>query len=426
MRFNAYDVKSNKPASTFVDCTGLRICNPTLPSYAQAIIAPVSASQNVWEVALEAGIPVIKNVPLIQNFDINLAGRYTTYSVSGAVQTWKIGFNWNVVDELRFRGTTSIDIRAPTLDDLFRPATLLQNVFNGDLHIPVATPAGQPQQYDNYTATYSSQGNANLVPEVSRTYTAGVVWTPDFIRGLTVSLDYFRIHLANAIGSIGPSTTIQTLCENSGGTSIYCANYQRPLPFSDHTTANRVTRLFTFNLNTASQSTEGWDFETNYAWDMADIVQGWNGSWTGRLLATYQPVINKSVLIPGQPFSRIPDPSTRVTWMLNYTLNDWTFGLQDSWVSGFSQVSGPITATTGNWVNPHVNSWNQIDLNMSRNFQVDGADMTGYFVVQNALNAQPALVPNGTIGQIYSTYQSGYNGQSPMGRYFTIGLRANL
>ena len=426
MRFNAYDVVSNKPASTFVDCTGLRICNPFLPSYAQAIIAPVSATQNVWEVAAEVGVPVIKDVPLIQAFELNLAGRYTNYSVSGAVQTWKVGFNWNVVDSVRFRGTTSIDIRAPTLDDLFRPATLLQNVFNGDLHIPIATPVGQPQQYDSYTATYSSQGNSKLVPEVSRTYTAGVVWTPDYIPGLTVSLDYFRIHLANAIGSVGPSNTIQTLCENSGGTSIYCANYQRPLPFSDRTTANRVTRLYTFNLNTASQSTEGWDFEANYGWDMADIVAGWDGSWTGRLLATYQPVINKSVLIPGQPFSRIPDPSTRVTWMLNYSLGDWGLGLQDSWVSGFSQVAGPITSTTNNWVSPHVNSWNQIDLNISRKFGLSGMDMTSYFTVQNILNAQPAYVPNGTIGQIYPTYQSGYNGQSPMGRYFTIGLKANL
>ena len=113
-----------------------------LPSYAQAIIAPVSASQNVWELAGEVGVPVIKDVPLIQAFDLNMAGRYTNYSVSGAVQTWKIGFNWNVIDSLRFRGTTSIDIRAPTLDDLFRPATLLQNVFNGDLHIPIATASG--------------------------------------------------------------------------------------------------------------------------------------------------------------------------------------------------------------------------------------------------------------------------------------------
>lgn len=418
MRFNAYDVGSNVPSSTFVDCTGLRLCSTSLPSYAQSILQPIHASQNVWEVALETNVPVIKDVPLIQAFDITAAGRYTNYSVSGAVQTWKVGFNWNVVDSLRFRGTTSIDIRAPTLDDLFRPATLVQNVFNGDQHLSGAA--------QNYTTTYSSQGNSKLVPEVSRTYTVGTVWTPDFIPGLTVSLDYFRIHLANAIGSIAPGNTIQALCEASGGTSVYCNNYQRPLPFSDHTPANQANRLYTFNLNTASTKTEGWDFEANYGWQMSDLISNWNGSWTGRLLATYQPVINNSVLFPGAPFTRTPDPSTRITMMLNYTLNDWSLGLQDSWVSGFSQVSGPVTTTINNWINPHVNSWNQIDANISRNFEVDGADMTGYFVVQNVFNAQPAYVPNGTIGQWYPTYTSGYSVQSAMGRYFTIGLKANL
>ena len=426
MRFNAYDVQSNVPSSTFVDCTGLRICNPALPSFAQSIIQPIHATQNVWELAAEANVPLIADAPLIQHFDLNLAGRYTTYSVSGSVQTWKVGFNWNVVDSLRFRGTTSIDIRAPTLDDLFRPATLLQNVFNGDQHLSGAAA--------NYTTTFSSQGNPALVPEVSRTYTVGAVWTPDFIPGLTVSLDYFRLHLANAIGSIAPTTTIQTLCEQSGGTSIYCNNYHRPLPFSDHTAANQADRLFTFNLNTASQKTEGWDFETNYAWAMSDFVEGWQGSWNGRLLATYQPVINNSVLFPGAPFTRTADPSTRVTMLLNYTLNDWSVGLQDTWVSGFSQVTGPVLplgsalapAGLNQWVSPHVNSWNQVDANITRNFTMDGTDMAAYFVVQNMLNAQPAYVPNGTIGQIYSSYQSGYNGQSPMGRYFTVGLRASL
>jgi iron complex outermembrane receptor protein len=430
-RFNAYNINSNVPSSTFVDCTGLRICNPALPSYAQSIIQAVHASQNVWEFALETEVPVIANVPLIQHFDLNMAGRYTDYSVSGSVQTWKIGFNWNVVDSLRFRGTTSIDIRAPTLDDLFRPPTLVQNVFT-DLHVPTG-----PTTFQSNTTTFSSQGNPALVPEVARTYTVGAVWTPDFIPGLTVSLDYYRIHMANAIGSIAPSTTIQTLCEASGGTSIYCANYQRPLPFSDHTSANFATKLFTFNLNTASTKTEGWDFESNYAWQMSDMVDDWKGSWNARLLATYEPVINNSVLIPGQPFTRSIDSSTRITTFLNYTLNDWNLGIEDEWVSGFSQVAGPVlpagsaqaAAGLNNWVNPHVNSWNQVDANITRNFTMDGTDMAAYFVVQNLLNAQPAYVPNGTIGQIYPTAQtglSGYSVQSPMGRYFTVGLKANL
>ena len=419
-RFNAYDIGTNVPSSTFVNCTGLRLCSPLLPSYSQTVLQSVHASQNVWELALETELPLVKDVPLIQSFGLNLAGRYTDYSVSSSVQTWKIGFNWNVVDSLRFRGTTSIDIRAPTLNDLFQPATILENVFT-DLHVNL--PDGT--HYAGTTA-FSSQGNPNLVPEVARTYTVGAVWTADFISGLTVSLDYFRIHLANAIGQIAPSTTIQALCEASGGTSIYCANYRRPLPFSDHGIANFATTLFTFNENTASVETEGWDFETNYDWQMSDLVEEWKGSWNARWLATYQPVIQNSVLYPGAPFTRIPDPSTRITAFLNYTLNDWSLGLEDSWVSGFSQVAGPVTATINNWVNPHVNAWNTVDLNISRNFEMTGTNMTGYFVVQNLFNAQPAYVPNGTIGQWYPVYTSGYSVQSPMGRYFTIGIRASL
>ena len=158
---------------------------------------------------------------------------------------------------------------------------------------------------------------------------------------------------------------------------------------------------------------------------MSDLVEDWKGSWSTRLLATYQPVIQKLVLFPGAPFTRQPASSTRVTTFLNYTLNDWTLGLEDSWISGFSQVAGPVTSIANNWVNPHVNSWNQVDLNISRNFQMVGADMTGYFVVQNFFNAQPAYVPNGTIGQVYPTFYSAYNAQSAMGRYFTIGIRAD-
>jgi hypothetical protein len=95
-------------------------------------------------------------------------------------------------------------------------------------------------------------------------------------------------------------------------------------------------------------------------------------------------------------------------------------------MSGFSQVAGPVTPAINNWVNPHVNAWNQVDVNVTRDFTMEGADMSAYLVVQNLFNAQPAYVPNGTIGQWYPTYTSGYSVQSAMGRYFTIGLRANL
>ena len=75
---------------------GLENLQPKLPLWAQNVVAPVHASNNVWEVAGEADVPLLKDFPLAENFDLNLAGRYTDYSTSGSVQTWKIGMNWQV------------------------------------------------------------------------------------------------------------------------------------------------------------------------------------------------------------------------------------------------------------------------------------------------------------------------------------------
>jgi iron complex outermembrane receptor protein len=412
VRFNDYTVVANAPVTT-VDCTGLRICSSTLPLYAQPVVAPVHASNNVWEIAGEAVVPLLKNLPLIRSLDANLAGRYTNYSTSGPVQTWKIGLDYIAVEELRFRGTTSVDIRAPTLNDLFQQAQVGVTGFS-DLHTST-----------NSTTFNVTQGNPSLTPEVSRTYTVGAVWTPDFLPGLTTSLDYFRIHMKNAIGQIqAANLSVQGLCESSGGASPYCALYQRPFAFSNTTPANYPTKIFTQNLNTASVQTEGFDFETNYRFSMSDLVEDWAGSWSVRALATYQPVL-QSVAFPGAPTVRVSGigalngPKTRFTAFLNYSLGDWSIGLQDRWLGGFSQV----TQAGQVWLNPHVRSFNVVDLNIERKFKAGGTDLSAYLVVQNLIDARPDLVPSMTnIGLNYPVAP----GQDIMGRYFTIGLRANL
>jgi outer membrane receptor protein involved in Fe transport len=405
-RFQDYTVTANAPIKN-VDCTGLRICSPSLPLYAQGVLAPVSASANVWEIAAEMEVPLLKDVPLARRLALNLAGRYTDYSTSGAVETWKVGLDYAIVDSLRLRGTTSIDIRAPTLSDFNQPPTVVVVGFN-DLHTSI-----------NSTTFQISQGNVNLKPEVSRTYTVGAVWTPESVPNLTMSLDYFRIHMNNAIGSISPgSTSTQTLCEASGGTAPYCSLYQRPLSFSDRSPANYPTRIFALSLNTASIRTEGFDFETDYSFEMSDLVSGWAGSWQARGLLSYQPVL-QSVAFPGAAVVKTIGPKTRATMFLTYTLNDWTIGLQDRWMSSFGKASqiGQV------YEQPEVGSYNSIDVNITRAFEMGGTDLSAYFVVQNALNTVPPLY--------ISSANTGYdpmaiNGESIMGRYFTIGIRANL
>jgi outer membrane receptor protein involved in Fe transport len=408
MRFNDYTVDSNASPTATVDCTGLRLCSSATPAWAQNTVAKVHASNNVWEFAGELNVPLLKDLPLVQSLDANLAGRYTDYSTSGSVQTWKIGLDYHITDDVRLRGTTSIDIRAPTLNDLFSP---VQNSVTGftDLHTQT-----------NGSLFISSTGNPNLVPEVARTYTAGVVYTPTYVAGLTMSLDYYHINLKNAIGSISATNTqIQNICEQSNGTSPYCVLFIRPFPFADHTPANYPTHVLSENLNTAYTAVEGFDFETDYQFDMADVVDNWDGALSLRLLANYQPV-NITQQFTGAAVTKAVFPHGHVTGFVNYTVGDWSVGLQDRWISGFSKANLPTII----FAQPHVNSVNYVDFNLERKFTIDDAQLSAYFTVQNVIN---------TLSPVFSTtagapgiFYPVPSGEDVMGRYFTIGLRAAL
>jgi len=411
-RWNDYTVTNNAPVAN-VDCTGLRICSASLPLFAQPVVPPMHAANNVWEIAGEANIPLLQGAWFGRRANLNLAGRYTDYSSSGSVQTWKIGLDYAVTEAWRLRGTTSVDIRAPTLNDLFQPAQVGVIGFS-DIH--TAT---------NSTAFNVTQGNAALTPEISHTYTAGIVWTPGFATDLSASVDYFRIRIKNAIGQIpATSISVQDLCESSGGTSPFCALYQRPYPFSDTLPENYPSRIFTLNLNTAEVETEGFDTEVNYHFAMHDVIAAWGGDVAIRLLGTYQPVL-QSIAFAGAPvvqesgIGASNGPKTRITLFVNYALQDWSFGVQERWLSGFSQV----TQAGQVWLNPDVRSFNIFDADVERKFRYADTDLSAYLVIQNLFAAQPDLVPSMTnIGLNYPVAP----GQDIIGRYFTIGVRANL
>ena len=241
MRWRTYNMKTNALPTDFVNCTGLRLCTqnggaaPAL--YTQNINAPVSVGDNVWETALEFNVPLLKDFPLAQDLNADIAGRYTDYSISGVAESWKIGINDKINETIRLRGTMSFDIRAPNLNDLYQPVGISSTGFNDLL-----TTA-------NNSTQLVTKGNAALTPEVAHTYTLGVVLTPDFIPGFTTSLDYYQTHMSNAITSISYQTTsVQQLCIASAPAynSPYCSLAIRPIAPGQPgytSTANYPTRF---------------------------------------------------------------------------------------------------------------------------------------------------------------------------------------
>jgi hypothetical protein len=122
--------------------------------WVQNTVAPVDVDNHVYEGALELNVPLLKEVKGFQDLSANLAYRYTKYSSFDAVDSWKIGLNWQIVDSFRIRSTYSSDIRAPNLNDLYQPAGVTSSSYNDRLT------GGSAQGM-----RLASRGNPLLTPE---------------------------------------------------------------------------------------------------------------------------------------------------------------------------------------------------------------------------------------------------------------------
>jgi outer membrane receptor protein involved in Fe transport len=329
------------------------------------------------------------------------------------VETWKIGLDWHVNDDIRFRGTTSVDIRAPTLNDLFSPQVSNSGPFLDPL-----------TNYNPGGIQTVSGGNPNLVPESSRTYTGGIVLTPTWIPGLTMSADYYQIKLKNAITNIsGSNTAIANLCIASGGTSPFCALYVRPFPYTNTTPANYPTLLYSEKLNAAFNVTEGQDYEIDYGFDMADISD-LSGVVNLRALLNVAPV-NTTSSFPGAPVNHTNQPKGHATFFGDYTLGNWSVDAQWHYFSGGSnvQVFGPGRTY---YAQDRYGSFSTVDFTLTRRIDLgDGSATFAYFNVQNAFDSVPPYTV-GSSGNPGSIFGGIPQGEDVMGRYFTIGIRGDL
>jgi outer membrane receptor protein involved in Fe transport len=197
---------------------------------------------NVTEYFGELLVPILKDIPAIQELNLELGGRLSDYSTTGNSYTYKILGDWKVNDYIRVRGGYNRAERAPNVAELY--LALEQNFgtsTGGDVCSrrnaqswsanPTANPnaarvealcrvlmnraspnaatqfydsgAVQPAPGDGF-AFPSLQGNPNLAPETADTWTAGVVlsspFQSDFLRRLRLSVDYYNIKVDDAIG----------------------------------------------------------------------------------------------------------------------------------------------------------------------------------------------------------------------------------
>lgn len=267
-RTQRLNLTTNADLATQIDTTGLRAPAGSSP-FAYQTFGTAKGDENVKEGFAEISAPLLRDLRFTKSLEANGAVRFTDYSTSGSVTTWKAGGVWTPVsDDFRFRLTRSRDIRAPTLYELFAsPSQEAASFFDVHTGIQAFVP-------------FQSSGNPDLKPEKGNTLTFGAVFQPEFIPNLTVTLDYFRTKITGSIQTLDRSVA-NDVCEASGGTSPTCALFVRPLPFSDTSIANFPTLVVTSPVNIAAAKINGIDAEATYLTDLGP------GQLTTRFLGTF-------------------------------------------------------------------------------------------------------------------------------------------
>lgn len=226
----------------------------------------IQGSFNVKEAYGELAVPLLRDAPLAQSVDLNLAVRYTDYSSSGGVTTWKAGATWDVTDSVRLRATRSRDIRAGNLGELFTPTAV------------AVTNVRDPRDSSVTPIPVTTQGNVSLAPEEADTLTLGLVYQPQWLDGLRLSVDYYDIKINGQIGTLSADDILRQCFLDKNQT--FCD----AVTLGSNSQVTGIVRQFE---NLDRFKTRGLDLEAAYQVSVGDLFSDGEGTLNLRVLGNY-------------------------------------------------------------------------------------------------------------------------------------------
>lgn len=407
--------RSNTDPSTPLDVPFLRAvpAGRSLLQFSSTNVGSAVGDVTVKEAFGEIAVPVFDSS--LGTFDLNGAARYTDYSTSGGVTTWKVGGTYTISD-VRLRATLSRDIRAPSLFELFSGPTANRAPFT-DIHI--LGPDGTPGLPGN--VIYFNRGNPDLDPERATTFTVGVGWQPSFIPGFTASVDYFRIKLKDAIGGIGVGQIVDE-CEESNGTGPTCQFIDRPFPFENRDPENYPSSISTVPFNLALQKVEGIDYEFAYRTDLGAGLSGDGAQVSLRLIGTHlisdESQSNEGATVQ-QSNNSGANTKNRANLILNYEDGPVRLNTQARYIGPRKRTQSPTVFYRDDENN--IPSRTYVDTTIAYGFTLADVDMEAYLTVNNLFDRTfPVFAPGCQPTQCLPTDSGIYD---VVGRFYSFGLR---
>jgi outer membrane receptor protein involved in Fe transport len=276
------------------------------------------------------------------------------------------------------------------------------------------SPAGQ--------YNFNQGGNQNLDPETSDTITYGIVFTPRFAPGLSVSVDYFDIEVEDLISTFGAANTLDAC-----------------YTFSDDAACSRISRnaagqlwiglgnVDDLNTNIGGLQTSGVDLNLNYT----GLDIGSMGSLSFNLTGTF---LNELITDPGAAgfpafdcvglhagtcvasLTTAVNPEIRTRFRIGWE-TPWNvdLALTHRYISAISQEGA-----AANRIDRHFDAESYFDLFGSWNVTDQANVRLG---INNVLDNDPQINASvGTTGN-GNTYPQVYDA---LGRYIFAGLTVKL
>ncbi|WP_179046162.1 TonB-dependent receptor plug domain-containing protein [Sphingobium lactosutens] len=343
-------------------------------------LRPYRGTINVKEGYAELAVPVLKDSALGKSLDLNGAVRYTDYSTSGGVTTWKIGGSYSPIDDIEFRVTRSRDIRAPNISDLFLAGTSLVQF--------VTDPSDPIQAGRTVTVLQTTRGNTALDPEKALSLTAGVVLRPSFLPGFSASIDYYDVKISDAI-SVTSSQQIINFC--AAGLTTFCSALTR-------NASGVLTDVSVQPFNARTEQARGVDIEVGYR-----IPDLGGGSLDLRALANYVDKLEIVSVNPNGTTSIITrageagnnlgsfqgSPHWRGLMTATYAKEPWTVQLKGRFIGAAKMETdfGPNDINRN-----HVPSVFYLDAFASWDMKVGSGKGQFFVAVDNVLDKAPPVV----------------------------------
>ena len=198
------------------------------------------------------------NVPILKTLEANLAVRTDDYSDFGRTTNPKASLRFQPTRDILMRASYGKGFLAPSLYQLFVPNT--SGVSAPGTSDPIRCPVTHDTGLDCSTQfALVFGGNANLKPEKSENATFGVVFEPT--NAWSVSADYFKIRLNNAITNGLP---VATILGNLGEFGSYVT--RGPVDPAFPNLPGRISGILQTYINLGAVHIEGIDLETHYKW----------------------------------------------------------------------------------------------------------------------------------------------------------------